>query len=111
VRMSFLESSGVQVAVIGEEHILHSSTDNKTFVFVVDTNAMGIGDTVELQIYTKVLAAGVSRVTCYKAFCGEQPQNDKIKYFASLVSDVFCAFALKQTSGVGRSFPWKILSI
>lgn len=103
--------SGTQTAVIGTEHTLATDTTNKTFVLVVDANAMAAGDRLELRLYSIVLTAGTERVAYFASFAGVQDVEDKIKYSVPIPADISCKATLKQTDGTGRAFPWKLLSL
>lgn len=102
-------ASGTQTAVISTEHTLSTQTTAKTYVLVVDTGAMVLGDVLELRIKTIALTAGTERVAYYAIYA--QPQATPIKYSVPVPADISCAATLKQTAGTGRNFPWKLLSL
>jgi hypothetical protein len=105
-----LSASGTQTATIGTEHTLATDTNNGTFYFEVDTNALALGDMLELRLYVMTLSGGTLRQV-WKATYG--PTVDFIPIAASppQPSDVSCRVTLKQSVGTGRSFPWKLLRI
>jgi hypothetical protein len=103
------ESSGTQTAVIGTEHSLAAPSTNKTRVLRVDLGAMIAGDTVELRIKTAVLAAGTVRDQYYLTYTNAV--GVAIVESVPISSDVGATFTLKQTTGVGRAFPWKVLTL
>jgi len=113
--MPSLEASGTQAATVGVEHLLATVTSNKTLVFMVDANAMTNGnstdaaDELELKIETSVLSAGASRVAYLASFFGAQAEPILIS--VPVPSDIQSIFRLKQTAGVDRSFPWKVLGL
>ncbi len=108
-----LHASGTQVAVIGTEHILSSIAIAGVFTSHVDLNAMQAGDTLELRVYRKVLAGGVSRPFKLLSFTGAQGADAQISdgdpFGNELAEADGLKFTLKQTVGTGRSFPWKVL--
>lgn len=75
---------------------------------------MASGDTLELRIYQKVLAGGTSRVAYYAMFSNACPGDDIVQISVPISNDLTgttgIAFTLKQTTGTGRAFPWKVLS-
>lgn len=109
--MPTLEASGTQTAVINTEHTLATLTTAKVFVFVVDCANLAAGDILELRIYHTVLAAGASRVAYRMTYHGVQNADDLIKLSVPVPSDISFVATLKQTAGIGRLFPWKVLSI
>lgn len=103
------ESSGTQTATINTEHQLAAPTSNKTRVLRVDLGNLAAGDTVEIRIKTAVLAAGTVREQqnwTYANVVGS-PIFESIP----VSSDVGATFTLKQTTGTGRAFPWKVLTL
>lgn len=104
-----VESSGTQTATIGTEHTLAAPTTNKTRVLRVDLGPMVAGDVVELRIKTAVLAAGTVReqhCLTYTHALG-QPIVESVP----ISSNQGVTFTLKQTAGVGRAFPWAVLTL
>lgn len=102
-------TSGTQTATVNTEHTLATDTTNKTYVLVVDTGALVNGDTLELRLYTIVLASGTERVAYMATYVHAQP--DPQKYSVPVPADISLKATLKQTTGTGRSFPWKLLSL
>lgn len=107
------QASGTQNAVISTEHQLADTGTAGVFTLHVDTNAMQAGDTLELRVYQMILAAGTSRVVYKQVFNGLQPADDEIKVSDPIGNELADAtalrFSLKQTAGVGRAYPWKVL--
>lgn len=106
-------ASGTQTAVIGTEHFLSSPAIAGTFLVEVDTNAMAAGDALELRVYAIVLTGGTPRVAYKGVYQGAQDVDDQIKISVAISNELTDAnslrFSLKQTSGTGRAFPWKVL--
>ena len=107
--MPFLEASGTQAATIDTEHTLSTITTNNTLVLLVDANAMLDADELTLRVKTKVLSGGAIRLI-YQAFY-LHAQEMPIKISIPVPSDQEYVATLEQTAGIGRSFPWKILSL
>ena len=106
-------ATGTQTATITTEHFLTSPNVAGTFTLHVDTNAMVAGDTLELRVYQMVLTAGTQRVAYFQIYTDEQAADDKIKISVPISNELTdtnaLRFSLKQTTGTGRAFPWKVL--
>jgi hypothetical protein len=102
-------AGGSQLASIGTEHTLTTSTANKVFVLVVDLANLASGDTVELRIYTIARAAGSERQAYMESFVGAQ--TSPMAYSVPVPANISCKATLKQTAGTGRSFSWALLSL
>lgn len=111
------QGSGTQAATINTEHTLLDVAVAGTYTLHVDANAMAAGDTLELRIYQMVLTGGTRRVAYFDVFVDAQDgsNTDKapIKISVPVSNELTDAgalrFTLKQTTGTGRSFPWKVL--
>ena len=99
--------SGTQTATI--EHVLATDTNNGTFVEQVQTTAMVLGDLIELRVYTINLSAGTITQTWKGTYQHAQINNQKIS--PPIASDQSIMCTLKQLTGTGRAFPWKMLRI
>jgi|SRR5215469_11148889 len=112
--MPVSQASGTQTAVIGTEHILADLTAPfAVFQMLVNVNAMLTGDTTELRIYTKVLSGDTitSSSTLYQQLIGAPTGNgDQVMISLPVVSDQEIRFTLRQTTGTGRAYPWKVVS-
>lgn len=106
--------SGSQTAVITTEHTLLDIAIAGTFTLHVDLNNMQTSDTVELRIYQIVLTGGTRRVVYTQTFAGAQPVDNIVQISVPISNELTDAgslrFTLKQTVGIGRVFPWKVLS-
>lgn len=100
--------SGTQAATIGTEHTLLTDTTNHDYVLVTDLAAMTNGDAVELRIYSIVLSGGTERLAYVRRFVNVQ--FEPIKYSVPVPADISFRATLTQTAGVGRSFPWKVVT-
>lgn len=114
-----INTSGSQSGVhsLVSEAILLDVAIAGTFTLHVDTNAMAAGDTVELRLYPMVLTGGTRRPAYFKAYTGAQDASTNelapIKISVPISNELTDAgalrFTLKQTAGVARAFPWKVL--
>lgn len=106
-------ASGTQTAVIGTEHFLSSPNLAGTFTLHVDTVNLAAGDLLELRVYQIVLTGGTARVAYFAAFADAQATDDLIKISVPISNELTdtnsLRFSLKQTSGTGRNFDWKVL--
>lgn len=107
------QASGTQTATIGTEHTLTDVNTSGTFTLHVDTNAMIAGDSLELRVYQMVLTASTRRVAYFQNYFDAQSADDKIKITIPISNELTdtgaLRFSLKQVTGTGRSFPWKVL--
>lgn len=106
-------ASGTQSATVDTEHFLSSPNVAGTFTLHVDLHNLAAGDVVELRIYQMVLTGGTQRVAYLSRFEGAMPTDDKIAISIPISNELTdtnsLRFSLKQTSGTGRDFPWKVL--
>jgi hypothetical protein len=102
-----------QTAVVGTEHTLCDVAIAGTFTLHVDCINMVAGDALELRIYQMALTGGTRRVAYFDVFYGAQTADDMIKISVPISNELTDAgalrFTLKQTYGVARNFPWKVL--
>lgn len=107
------QGSGTQTAVISTEHFLTSPNTSGSYTFHVDTVNMVAGDSIELRVYQIVLTGGTTRVAYYQRYDGAQATDDLIKISVPISNELTdtnsLRFSLKQTTGTGREFPWKVL--
>lgn len=106
-------ASGTQTATISTEHELSAVAVAGVFTLHVDTVNMADGDYVELRVKQKILSGGTARTIIFQGISDAQPADDAIWYSIPISNDLVEAgalsFTLKQVSGTGRNFPWKIL--
>lgn len=103
-----VESSGTQVAT-GAEDTVYSPTAPRDYVFVVDLNALTVGDTVRLRCYRKVLSGGTERVVYEEVFSGSQATPIAIS--EPMPGPYGGHFTIEQVAGTLRSFPWSVESV
>lgn len=107
-------SSGTQAAVISTEHFLANVNVEGKFTGILDVSAMADGDILELRAYQVPLTAGTPRVVDIIYLYGAQPTDQLIlEWGVDLKNELTDAqslrYSLKQTHGVGRSYPWKVI--
>jgi hypothetical protein len=107
--MVTLSSSGTQTATINTEHTLYNPTTSKFFTGYVDLTNMATGDITEIRIYVIVKSAG-SYIQYYKATYTDN-QSDDLVYLPTLPSDIGWKLTLKQTTGTGRAYDWRVYEI
>lgn len=107
------QGTGTQAATVGTEHTLLDVAVAGTFTLHVDLNPMAAGDSLELRIYQIVLTGGVRRVAYEQSYSGAQPSDAQISISIPISNELTDAgslrFTLKQTTGTGKSFVWKVL--
>ena len=108
-----LHASGTQTAVISTEHELATAAVVGVFSIHVDVSNMASGDTTELRIYQKILTGGTAKVAYYQSFSDAQGTDNAIAISVPIANDLVesnaLKFTLKQTSGTGRQYSWKVL--
>jgi hypothetical protein len=99
--------SGTQTATI--EHILAIDTNNGTFQLEADLTNMTYGDLTELRVYTILLSGG--SLTQREKGTYQHVQTNNHVASPSVPSDQSVSCTIKQLSGTGRAFAWKMLRI
>jgi hypothetical protein len=105
------KASGTQTATISTEHTLTTQTDAGSYVLVVDTANMALGDILELRIKTKVLSAGTTRLAYMVPYLHIQGEPNKYSVPVPIPASREIICTLKQTAGTGRAFPWEVLTL
>lgn len=107
------QGSGTQAASIGTEHTLLDIATTGVYTWHVDMVNMAAGDIVELRVYQMVLTGGTRRVAYYVVLVDAQPADGLIYISDEIGNELTDSgalrYTLKQTSGTGRNFPWKVL--
>jgi hypothetical protein len=106
-------SQGDQVAVVNTEHSLVTDTTPGAYRLVVDLSVLQAGDTVQLRLKTKARSTGTgstARTSLYATYTGVQTDPVDV-ILGDLVTDLYVEATLKQTAGVARTFPWKVLRL
>lgn len=106
-----LKSSGTQTATVGTEHYLLSTSDNGTYILIVNVKNMIAGDTTELRLYLSTTDGAQADVCYYGKLQGAQGSDASVYISVPLPSYSGCSFTLKQTAGTSRQFQWQILAL
>jgi len=107
-------ASGTQTATVTTEHTLATITAAGVYVVQVDLNAMAAGDVLELRAYATPLAAGAERLLYFVGYYGPALAVSLLANSIPVPGDATAGnvrFSLKQTFGVSRAFPWKVLAL
>lgn len=109
--MPAISATGTQVATLGTLHTLATVTDEGTYVLRVDTAALAAGEVLELEIHVRTAAGGVTRRAYAVACVGVQADPVRDSLAVPLPAGRELVVKLRQTGGVGRSFPWDLISL
>jgi hypothetical protein len=101
-------NDGSQTATGGED-TLDTITSAGSFVLMVDTVNMALGDKLTLRAKTKVRSVGTTRLA-YTAIYA-QVQGEPVKLSIPIASTNEIVFTLEQTAGTNRAYPWEIVSL
>lgn len=101
--------NGTQSATIATKHSLYATTAGSTYVLMVDTNNLALGDVVELSIDVAFASGGTRRQTYLTTYA--HAQGDPGKISVPVIAPYGAEFFLKQTAGTGRSFPWVVVDL
>jgi len=92
-----------------EQNLRAAFGDDGTFVLLVDTVNMTLGDKVTLRAKTKVRSVGTTRLAYEATY--EHVQTELVKISIPIPSINELLFTLEQTAGTNRAFPWEIISL
>lgn len=115
-------ASGTQTAVVGTEHVLHSSAAPGVYVLNTDLRDMLNGDTVELRIYSQMLSGDNRDHLIYDVPYSHKQGDDAlpgvsgsggasggtIKISIPVPIAYHVTMTIKQTVGGARQFPWRV---
>lgn len=99
-------AEGTQTSVLTTEHTLATISSSKNVSLVADLTNMIAGDTVELRIKQRVLAAGATREEVLATYVGVQ--NIPMVQSIPISSPFECIVTLKQTAGVVHAYDWRL---
>ena len=103
------ESSGSQTATVTTEHTLATIATNKSFVLIIDCNALAAGEYVELKIKRDARSADATRTMHTRIVSWlEAAMMPIIRMPADTAGAGEYVATLKQLNGTGRAFPWAI---
>lgn len=113
---SAVNTSGTQSgthSVTNVEHILNDVSSAGTYTFHLDSVNLASGDVIELRIYQMILTGGTRRGAYFQRYFDGQATDEQIKISVPISNELTdtgaLRFTIKQTSGTGRAFPWKVL--
>jgi len=106
--VSSVAASGSQTATISTEHTLDTITTAGTYVLVVDTAAMVLGDRLVLRVYGKCRSTDTERL-CQRATYSHVQYQALVRSLPEMSPHHF-RVTLEQQAGTGRAFPWAIYS-
>lgn len=86
-----------------------SDTTDGVYQFFVDTSALQLGDTVEIQVLEKVLSSS-SQLLVFESMLSHT-QDEPIWASPSLILMHGWQIQIKQTAGTARSFNWSIRKV
>lgn len=101
--------SGAQAATLGTTHTIVTTTTAGTFVLVVDTSALVVGETLTLEVSARCRAGDTLRVAYSALF--QHTQGAPLKISPPVVSLHELVATLKQEGGTGRTFPWNLVRL
>lgn len=103
------KSSGTQTATLATEHTLLDTPDAGAYQLKVNLENLANGETVELKIYDKVLAADAYVAIWTFAYIHARGTASPIIASPPLMMPYGGKFTLKQTGGTGRAFKWSVV--
>ena len=106
--MPVVEQSGT-LATSAVEQTLATELDNRSYVLVVDLNAMVDGDTMILRLKREALSGGTQRAVVETVYSGVQAV--KIKQSDPVSGPYGIVATLEQPDGASRSIPWSLESL
>ncbi len=104
-----VSASGTTTALTTTELTLATDTTNGTYILEVDTSNLALGDLFEIRVYTASATAGTT-AQLWKG-CYQHPQTNNHKASPPVASDASIKCTVTQSTGVGRTFAWKLLRI
>lgn len=97
--------AGTQTATV--EHVVDVETTNGSYEFAADTINLVLGEVAELAMWEAI--DGTNLRKCWKA--GVQLSQTPGKKSMSFPVITSAWFTIKQLSGTGRAFPWRVIRI
>lgn len=104
-----IASTGTQTAVISTKHQLYTTSSIGTYVLVVDTSNMALGDILELYADIGCYSGDAHVQAYYVAYAHNQ--SDLAKLSVPVIAPYGVTFYLKQTEGTGRAFKWSVAGL
>ena len=107
--MTASTANGEQTATIDTEHTLQTVTSAGSYILLVDTNNMALGDKLTLRAKVKVRSVGTTRLAYEASYVHAQGEPVKISIPIASTNEV--VFTLEQTDGTCRAFPWEVIQL
>ena len=111
--LGVLESSSGTLAADGSEQVVwQQDTPGAVYeprAILINVDAMQAGDTIEIQVYYRLLVAGVYGRLDYQTLTGADGglTNGRVLVEIGLIPNRYGArVTITQTAGVNRDFPW-----
>lgn len=104
-------ASGTLTPTVGTTHTIYNDvgTGNNIYVVVLDLSNITWGDSVNVEIYTKVLSTGAVAKIMSGSYTGKQIEPLLIS--APIPSDLGIQVDVTQTEGTAKSMDWKVLAL
>ena len=93
----------------GTVQVLADVTDNKYFVFKIDTSEMLTSDADVMTIVIYDIAVDGGTLAVYKTETYTGTQTEPIKFMAPLWITEEIKITMQQTAGVNKSYDWALL--
>lgn len=106
--MSTTQFYGSITPTLLQAHTVGTVVNPGVYLFKVDTGQMTLGDTVRLDVNTKLKSGTVANE--FSATYGNR-QSSQIKSSPPVVVDEFCTVQIRQLTGTPRLFPFQVISI
>lgn len=101
--------SGSQAATINTEHSLATDVNGGVYSLDVDASAMQNGETLILRVYVKFASGDAKKLKYEVSYV--HAQGEPIIVSVPVVEDTYIECTLQQTTGTGRTFPWRLLKL
>lgn len=102
-------ATGTQAASLGVPYVLATLPGLHTYCLMVDVSEMSTSDLLELVVEVQVVEGGGWCRSYAQLLSGGQVSAGFVSI--PVPSPFGCRFTLKQTLGVGRSFPWSVIAL
>lgn len=107
--MARVIQSGTLAAIVGTEHALYTGTTTEHHQAQIDLSALAAGEKVQVRVYTTLLSGGAEQV--FREYRATGVLAAPVLATPILPTDVRYRITVKQLSGTGRSFDWKVMSM
>lgn len=103
-------ANGSQTATLDTEHFLGTDPDTTAgaFQFLVETNNLANGETLEVRVYEKIRDSSDTAQECLHMFPLTHTQEEPLLITPTFLLLNGWRFSIKQIGGTGRSFQWSV---